>query len=216
MELLWQYAERVLLWAARWLVCPERPLEQVPGLPSAYEEIQAGLAMEDSGKIREALDFCKGLFEREEERTRTLESKAITLTGFTGLTTAFVSGFAALLLDAEKIPCRPILVVLVVLYVLLVYSFIRTILCALRVVRVGDPYRFTSPAPRDIFRLKTDEIDNIRRERAVDFFHSYVKNHAINNDKAGYLMSAQRGFATATLLLFLITIVFASYVFLSR
>jgi len=215
MERLWECAEkRVLLRVARWLACPDRPAQEVPGLPS-YEEIQAGLEMEDSEKVREALDFCKGLFEREEERTRTLESKAITLTGFTGLTTAFVSGFAALLLDAEKIPCEPVLAVLVAFYVLVVYSFVRTILCALRVVRVGAPYWFASPEPRDILRLKTDELDEIRRERAVDFFHSYVRNHAINDDKAGYLISAQRGFAIATLFLFSITMVFAGYALLT-
>jgi len=216
MERLWECAEKgVLLRVAGWLACPDRPVQEVPGLPTS-EEIRAGLAIEDTEKIGEALDFCKELFEGEEERTKTLESKAITLTGFTGLTTAFVSGFAALLLDAEKIPCRPALTVLVVLYVLLVYSFVRTILCALRVVRVGAPYWFASPEPRDILRLKTDDLDQIRRERAVDFFHSYVRNYAINDDKAGYLISAQRGFTIGTLFLFSITMVFAGYMLLSR
>lgn len=216
MELLWERAEEKLLRAARWLACADRPVEPVPELPSSHEEIRAELALEETDKIEEALDFCQGLFEREEERTKTLESKAMTLTGFAGLTTAFVSGFAALLLGAEEIACKPVLAVLLVLYVLLVYSFVRTILCALRVVRVGDPYIFTSPAPWDIFRLKTDDMDDIHRERAVEFFYSYVKNHAINDDKAGYLRSSQRGFAVAALFLLLLSIVFAGYMLLSR
>jgi len=214
MERLWELGERVVLAVARWLVCPDRRLEQVPDLPSE-EQIKDGLAVDDTNKVRETLDFCKWLFEREEERTRTLESKAVTLTGFTGLTTAFVSGFAALLLDAEKIPCRPAMAVFVLLYVLVVSSFARAILCALRVVRVGDPYSFAHPNPWDISKLKTDEADRVRMERARDFFISYTKNHAINDDKAGYLISAQRGFAMATLFLFIMAVVFACYVLLT-
>jgi len=155
MERLWELGERVVLAAARWLICPDRRVEQVPDLPSP-EQIKDGLAVDDTKKVRETLDFCKWLFEREEERTRTLESKAVTLTGFTGLTTAFVSGFAALLLDAEKIPCKPAMAAFVLLYVLVVMSFTRTILCALRVVRVGDPYflhiltRGTYPSSRQM------------------------------------------------------------------
>jgi hypothetical protein len=210
MDSIWERTESALLRIARWLACPQRRIAQAPTLPDP-EEMRAGLDMDDSDKTREALAFCKELFEREEKRTETLESKSITLMGFAGLTAALVSASAALLLDTDKIQCEPLLAILSLLYVFLVYSFVRSILCALMVVRVGDPYWFASPAAQDILDLRLQDVDHVRMQWALDYLHSYVKNHTINNDKAGYLISAQRGFAVAMLLLFAIAIVFVSY-----
>lgn len=213
MESLWErWVEPRCMRAARWLACPERPVEPVDGLPSVAELFSAFavFTVDDADKTKEALDFCQWLFDRQEERTKTLESKASTLMGFAGITTAFVSGFAALLLDAKNIPCT-LLGLLVVVYLLLVYSFVRTILCALVVVTVGPRYRFKYPASRDILGLKDNSVPKLHGQRAVDFFDSYANNRAINDDKAGYLISAQRSFAIATLLVFVVTIVFGGY-----
>lgn len=215
MDRFWHSATGIVLRVANWLLCPDRPLEEVSDLPESREEIAAALALKDSRKIDEALTYCKDLFDREEERTRTLESKAITLTSFAGLTAAFVSGFAGLLLDSEKIPCWPARAVLLLPYIAIVCAFARTILCALRVVKVGDPYRFAAPAPTDILNLSIDTPQGVRLERAVDFFYAYRTNLVINNNKASYLMSAQRGFATAMFFLLLTTIVSGGYALLT-
>ena len=120
MERLWErYVEPFCLRAARWFACPERPVKPLESLP-AVEEVSSALALEDDDKVEEALDFCRWLFEREEERTRVLESKAITMTGFAGVTAALVLGFAALLVDQSDIPSTFALGALLILYVFLV------------------------------------------------------------------------------------------------
>lgn len=214
MEHVWErYIQPACLRAARWLACPDRPVDPLKRLP-AVDEVRSAFAVEDPEKVEEALHFCRWLFEREEERTRILESKAITLTGFAGVTTALVSGFAALLLDQSNKPCVVALAALLILYVFLAYSFVRTILCALMVVRVGRRYTFKYPASKDILGIKSQTVQQIRQQRAVDFFDSYANNRAINRDKAGYLISAQKAFAVAALLLLVIAVVIAGYMLL--
>lgn len=79
------------------------------------------------------------------------------------------------------------------------------------VIRVGPHYSFKYPASRDILAIKSETVTDIQKHRVVDFFDSYANNRAINEDKAGYLISAQEAFAVAALLLFLITVVIAGY-----
>lgn len=212
MERFWEWLpERFFLWAAHWLACPERQVKPVESLPSTDEVSSAFLPLEDDDKVEEALDFCKWLFDREEETTKTLESKATTLTGFAGVTVALVLGFATLLLDPSNLPSAYVLVPMLILYVLLVYCFVRTILCALIVNSVGGRYTFRYPCSRDILSLSSNSPKQLRRQRAVDFFDSYVNNRAINRDKAGYLISAQRAFAIGSLVLFVIAVLMAGY-----
>jgi len=212
MERFWEWLpEPFFLWVAHWLACPERPLKPLESLPSVDEVSSAFLPLEDDDKVEEALDFCKWLFDREDETTKTLESKATTLTGFAGVTVALVLGFATLLLDPNNLPGPYLLGPMLILYVLLVYCFVRTILCALIVNSVGRRYTFKYPSSRDILSLRSDTRKQIRRQRAVDFFDSYVNNRAINRDKAGYLISAQRAFAIGSLVLFVIAVLMAGY-----
>lgn len=171
----------------------------------------AFLALEDDDKVEEALNFCKWLFDREDETTKTLESKATTLTGFAGVTVALVLGFATLLLDPNNLPSPYLLGPMLILYILLVYCFVRTILCALIVNSVGRRYTFEYPSSSEILSLSSQTPKQLRRQRAVDFFKSYMKNRTINVDKAGYLISAQRAFAIGSLVLFVITVLMAGY-----
>ena len=212
MERFWEWLpEPFFLWVAHWLACPERPVEPLGSLPSTEEVSSVFLALEDDNKVEEALDFCKWLFDREEKRTKTLESKAATLTGFAGVADALVIGLATLLLDPDNVPSGYVSGAMLILYVFLVYCFVRTILCALIAVGVGRRYPFRYPSCRDILALSSDSPKQIRRHRAVDFFQSYSTNRAINDDKAGYLISAQRAFAIGSLVLFLIAVLMAAY-----
>jgi len=54
-------------------------------------------------KLDDAVAYCNSLLKREEERLSTIESKAFTLLGITGITTSFIIGLAGLLLDTTKI-----------------------------------------------------------------------------------------------------------------
>jgi hypothetical protein len=210
-EDLWEsWLEGWLLRGARWLACPAREVKPRKGAPS-IEDVSSAFALEEQEKVDEALDFCRWLWELEEERTRILETKAITLTGFAGVTAAVVLGIAALLLDASKLGSIYASGALLILYVVLVYCFVRTVLCALMVVTVGGRYRFHHPASADILAIRSKTVLQIQAQRAVDYFDSYLKNRAINEDKAGYLISAQQAFAVAALLLFLMTLFVAAY-----
>ena len=212
MDRFWEWLpEPFFLWTAHWLACPERPVKPLESLPSLDEVSSAFLPLEADDKVEEALDFCKWLFDREEETTKTLQSKATTLTGFAGVTVALVLGFATLLLDPSNLPSACMLGPMLVLYVLLVYCFVRTILCALIVNSVGPRYAFKHPSSRDILCLSSDSPMQIRRQRAVDFLDAYANNRAINRDKAGYLISAQRAFAIGSLVLFVIAVLIACY-----
>jgi hypothetical protein len=212
MERFWEWLpEPFFLWVAHWLACPERPVDPVESLPTVDEVSATFLPLEDDDKVEEALAFCKWLFDREDETTKTLESKATTLTGFAGVTVALVLGFATLLLDPNNLPGAHMLGAMLILYVLLVYCFVRTILCALIVNSVGRRYTFRYPSSRDILSLSSNARKQIRRQRAVDFFDSYMNNRAINRDKAGYLISAQRAFAIGSMVLFLISVLMAGY-----
>ena len=79
------------------------------------------------------------------------------------------------------------------------------------VIRVGPHYSFKYPASRDILAIKSKTVTHIQKHRVVDFFDSYANNRAINEDKAGYLISAQNAFAVAALFLFLMTVAIAGY-----
>jgi hypothetical protein len=213
MERFWEWLpERFFLWAAHWLACPERPVKPLESLPSVDEVSSSFLELEDDDKLEEALDFSKWLFDREEQTTKTLESKATTLTGFAGVAVALVLGLATFLLNPNILPSTHVLVPMLALYVLVVYCFVRTILCALIVNSVGPRYTFKHPSSRDILSLRSDTPRQIRRQRAVDFFDSYANNRAINRDKAGYLISAQRAFAIGSLALFATAMLMAVYV----
>jgi hypothetical protein len=212
MERFWEWLpEPFLLWLAHWLACPERQVQPLDFLPSVDEVASALLPLEDDDEVDEALDFCEWLFDRQEETTKTLESKATTLTGFAGVTVALVLGFATLILNPDNLPSASILSAMIVLYILVVYCFVRAILCALIVLSVGRRYNFMHPSSRDILSLHSEGLITVRRQRAVDFFNSYANNRAINRDKAGYLISAQRAFAIGSLILFVIAAVTAAY-----
>lgn len=164
-------------------------------------------------EIRETLAFCRDIYEREAEREASFESKATTLMGFGALAAAFVSGFAALLLDEATAPCTRVVRLLAFAYALLVSSLFASIFCALRALW---PHEIAAPDPEDILKLarKNPDLAKVRRTRAGDFYESYFKNREETNRKAEWVKRAQISVVVGMGCLFLIGIVLSVHLIL--
>lgn len=183
-------------------------------LPSP-DEFKRRLSRITGGReIRETLAFCRDIYEREAEREASFESKATTLMGFGALAAAFVSGFAALLLDEATAPCTRVVRLLALAYALLVSSFFASIFCALKALR---PHEIAAPHPEDILKLarKNPDLAKVRRTRAGDFYESYFRNREKTNRKAEWVKWAQLSVFLGMLLLVIIAAVLSIHLIFS-
>lgn len=180
--------------------------------PTTLAEIRENFgSLREEEKLDDAIMHCAGLLKREEERAEKVESKAFTLIGITGIATGFITGFAGLLLDQDKITSTWVLTPAAALYILVVISLMWTIFLAVKVVAIGD-YRFAYPSSTDIFRLSDASLGYVKRERAVSLFYSFVQNVQVVNRKATYLGGAQLWFRNSIILLLVLTLLLAVYV----
>jgi hypothetical protein len=163
-------------------------------------------------KLDYAIHYCESLLKREDDRSDKIESKAFTLIGITGIATGFITGFASLLLDREKLASDCILVPAIVLYILVAISLMWTIYLAVRVVIVGD-YWFTYPSADDVLELPNTSLSYIKRERVVSLFYSFAQNTRAVNRKATFLGGAQLWFRNSIVLLLALTLFLAVYAF---
>ncbi len=185
------------------------------GLPSADQFKRRLNNIKGGREIREVLAFCTYIYEREERREASFESKATTLMGFGALAAAFVSGFAALLLDEATALWPCVVRGLAVAYGLLVLSFLAAIVSALVALW---PHEIMAPSPEDILNLDQREGDltGIRRERAGAFYESYLANRRATNRRASWVMVAQISVASGMVFLLLIALLLAGYLILAQ
>jgi hypothetical protein len=183
-------------------------------LPTAEHFKQELERITDNDAIQEALAFCKDLFEREEQRAAAFESKATTLMGFGVLAAAFGYGFAALLLDEATAPCTSVVQVLAPAYGMLVLSFFAAIVCALVALW---PQEIMAPSPEDILKLAQQNHDlvGVRRERAGEFYKSYLANRRTTNRKGSWVMGAEISVFFGMVFLSIIACVLAVHLILS-
>jgi hypothetical protein len=177
--------------------------------PATLSEIREKFdGLRDKEKLDDAIEYCTGLLEREEKRSDKVESKAFTLIGITGIATAFITGFAGLLLDRGKINSAWVLIPAAVSYILVVISLMWTIFLAVKVVTVGD-YWFTYPSANDILKLSNASLSYVRRERAASLFYSFAQNYRVVNRKATFLGGAQLWFRNSIVLLLFLSLLLA-------
>ncbi len=122
--------------------------------------------------------------------------------------TAFVVGFAGLMLDGSKLGVGVFMGCVAVLYFVIVSALLLTILLALRVVEVGT-YRFAYPGVDEVRHLGEVPLIVAKRERAGTVLRCFERNHAVVNGKANYLIGAQVWFRNAMVLLFLLATLLA-------
>ncbi len=179
----------------------------VPFQPSKFKEIEDKVHDLADKKLDDALAFSKEILDGENDRGDIIENKAHNLIGVTGISTAFVTGVTSLISDNVE----PIFFWLIpVLYVFIVLSFTFTVLLASRVVIVGE-YKYASPEISDVFNMRTQDLNEARKERLASYIYCYGKNFQVHNIKASYLIASQIWFRNAVILfLFLaLTLVFS-------
>ena len=190
-----------------WLrILVNRPVFEEPESPfPSRSEIEAKFSTLTDKKLEDALEFCSALVKREDNRADKVESKAVTLIGITGIATAFITGFASLLLDRSKISIGLFLTLAALLYIVVVLSFLFTIFLAMTVIKTLD-YQFGYPDPKDILGLADSSLDTIKRNRAIDLFCSFARNSQLVNRKGTYLGGAQLWFRNSMALLVVLTL----------
>jgi hypothetical protein len=180
--------------------------------PTTLKEIREKFGdLTEKEKLKDAMEYCAILLDREEKRSDKVESKAFTLIGITGIAAGFIIGFAGLLLDQGKIPSDLVLVLAAVLYILVVLSLMWAIFLSVKVVTVGD-YTYTYPSANDIFDLADSPLQSVQKERAASLFFSFVQNHRVVNRKATFLNGSQLWFRNSIFLLLLLTLLLAFYI----
>jgi hypothetical protein len=183
-----------------------------PSDASLSEMRQSFSAVEDKEKLDYAIEYCDQLLKREDDRSDKIESKAFTLIGITGIATGFITGFAGLLLDRDKLVSNWILIPSAALYILVALSLIMTVLLAVKVIVVGD-YWFSYPSASDILTVSRTSLNYFKRKYATSLFYSFNKNVQAVNRKATYLGGSQLWFRNSIVLLLLLTLILAGYAF---
>jgi len=184
---------------------PEYPRPTV----ERHKEIQAQTADLADEVVDEIVVYYEKLFENDDKRASTIESKAFSLMGITGIASSFIIGFAQFLLTNNSFPSI-IRIVVMVLYSLIGGSLLITLLLARKAIVIGK-YNFMAPDPLDRLELKKTNRNDIYRQYAADLLRSYENNLALINDKATYVRGAQDWFRNAILLLFILSMVFTIY-----
>jgi len=174
--------------------------------PSSLDEIQSRMKIQDKDKIEETLKYCESLLATEEERKKTLESKATTLTGITGLASSVIFGFAGFIFDKIRNINVFLLLSVTILYVILSVYITKSIYYSIMALK---PDKYLHPDANEIFSLSDKSIEEVRRERAIDSFYSYVKNIDLNNKKATLLLKAQNYFRNSVIALTIISLMLA-------
>lgn len=178
--------------------------------PSSLKEIREKIKTDDEGKINEFLDYCSDLVDMEEERKSTIESKATTLTGVSGLASSVIFGFGGFIFDKIKGLDKLTIFFVTILYLLLSFCLVKSIFYSIKALKFQ---KYTYPDANDIFLLSDKPVVEVKKERAISLFYSYVKNIEVNNNKGTFLLIAQESFRNSVFLLAIISVTLGFYIF---
>jgi hypothetical protein len=179
----------------------KKPAEAPSEFPSSPDEIRTEFGdLSEKLKLRDAIEYCTGLLQREEVREGIVESKAFSLIGNTTITVTLVIGLGGLLGNLAMNKFDLTVTVLAVFYFFVVLSFVITILLALNVVKTETS---AYPGANDIFDLVKKSLPIVQLERAASLFQSFRANHKVVDRKAQYLTCAQVWFRNSVVLLVL-------------
>jgi hypothetical protein len=170
-----------------------------PFQPTKLKDIEGQVENLTGNKLDDALSFCKGVLDEENERGDKIENKAANLIGITGISTAFITGVTSLISD-KAIPL--LFYMILFLYVLIVLSLTFTVLLAFRAIIVGE-FKYSYLDISDVFSMSSKDLEKIKQERLASYLYCYGRNFQVYNVKASYLIGSQVWFRN-TIVLFLI------------
>lgn len=164
--------------------------------PFTYKDIKEQIQGLGDKKLDDALNYSKELLNEESARGEKIESKAFSLIGVTGISTAFVTGISSLLPKANLTTF--LLILLALSYVFVVISLTLTILLAFKVVVVGK-YKYFTPDIFDVYKMESISLLETKKDRLTTYLSCYDNNSKIHNIKASYLIGAQLWFRNSVL-----------------
>ena len=158
-----------------------------------------------SKNVEFAYDFAKQNYDEENKIHEAIENKANNLLGLTGISITFIFGFVGLFSDSFSNFPTLIKILLVLLYIVIVFSLFMTILLAFRVVKVG-PYNFRTTNVEDISAFRSYDLEN-KREQILSLIKCCRFNEEISNFKATILIGAQTWFTNSFILLLCLSLI---------
>lgn len=84
--------------------------------PTSIGEIREKINTNDDKKIEEFVTYCSTLLGAEEDRKKTIESKATTLTGISGLASSVIFGFGGFIFGKIRGFDKVTLLLVIILY----------------------------------------------------------------------------------------------------
>jgi hypothetical protein len=193
---------------------PYSNLQDPFGNSATTPEVTTKLGFRGKAKIDDALLFCSELMANEERRRETIESKGTTLVGIAGISTAFITGFGALLLDRSKISDPTVLTIVAILYTLVDVCLLLSFVHAAHSVNVRK-FWVAKPRAEDIFGLADHSLIKARMDRVASLYVSYVRNCSENDRKATFVIAAQNWYRNAIVLLLLAGVLLGVYAWYS-
>lgn len=180
------------------------------GLTYGFSEAAEGIP-EEALKI--ATERSSQYLAQQTEQVQRIESKAITLLGTTGITTAFIVGFAGFLASWGAVASLAMTCVLSVAFALVVLALLMTILLASQAVGVATHRRLDAG---HILNLSKESPGTVSRQLVVDQLSSAAFEKRIANRKGTYLMGAQTWFRNALVLILILACLLAVFLPISR
>ncbi len=158
----------------------------------AVEKIQEALKDEkDKNKIDELLGLSKSLYDREENRRSTVEAKATTLLGATGLTTTLIVSFGkSLFFEFDKLGTLTAFAFALFFIITLLY-FWRTISYSLRALSRSG---FQTMLPHEIIEMKDTDECEYKKKIATLILDKTAKNYPPTNVKVDWMVMSQEYF----------------------
>jgi len=151
--------------------------------------------------------------QQQKEQVQRIESKAITLLGTTGITTAFIVGFAGFLASWGAMAYLAMTCALSVTFALVVVALLITILLSSHAVGVSTHRRVDAD---HIVGLSVEPPSAVSRQLVLDQLRSARHEQRIANRKGTYLIGAQTWFRNAVVLILILAVMLAVFLPVSR
>jgi len=148
-------------------------------------------------ELKEIINDLNRRAEDEEERKNILESKALSLLGFTGIALTLILGLLSIPISEDNSLSLKCFVALLTLAGI---SLLLTAIFSLSVTMVGR-YKFAEPDIENLLAFAENDADNVWQEQAYDMLWSYLKNRILINHKAGFVIGSQKWFRNAVVFL---------------
>jgi hypothetical protein len=145
----------------------------------------------DKGKIDELLGLSKLIHDREEKRRRTVEAKATTLLGATGLTTTLIVGFGKTPLFQYDGLGTLTSFVFVGFFIITLLYFWRTITYSLRALRRSG---YETMLPHEIIEMKGTDEFSYKKKMAMLILAKTATNYRPTNEKVDWMVMSQEYF----------------------